>query len=441
MAASAALPLVSVLMPAFNHASYVGAAVESVLGQRYANLELIVIDDASTDATWTVLQTYADARLHVSRHESNRGAHATLNEALYLAQGKYVAILNSDDVYHPDRLQVLVDAAEAAGVEDYFAFTGLAFIDEIDRFVPEDERARAYWRLFRDCRDRPERLWFVVGNPAVSTSNFFFSRSLLDRVGAFSPLRYTHDWDWALRAASVQAPVWVRRQLLRYRVHPGSTLGEGDVWRHVHENSYLQTRALLAQAGDDMPDVVAALLRNESLHPLSLMCFLALVVGGADADGLLHLAQGTNGAWMLPRIAEAGQCPADWFGSLPQLLEKDRVIAAQAALIDERWRAMRHMDREIEDRDRMIADRDAFIADQEGQIADRDAFIQEQQACIAAQTEMVEARWRAMQEMGEDIALREARIGELERLLARPLLRFAAGVQRRLGAWRNPPDA
>ncbi len=426
MAASAALPLVSVLMPAFNHASYVGAAVESVLGQRYANLELIVIDDASTDATWTVLQTYADARLHVSRHESNRGAHATLNEALYLAQGKYVAILNSDDVYHPDRLQVLVDAAEAAGVEDYFAFTGLAFIDEIDRFVPEDERARAYWRLFRDCRDRPERLWFVVGNPAVSTSNFFFSRSLLDRVGAFSPLRYTHDWDWALRAASVQAPVWVRRQLLRYRVHPGSTLGEGDVWRHVHENSYIQTRALLAQAEHGMPDAVAALLRNESLHPVSLMCFLAFAVSGAGAAELLRMAQGTNGEWVLPRIAEAGQCPSDWFMSLPHLLEKDRAIAAQAALIDERWRAMRHMDREIEDRDRMVAERDRDIEE-------RDRFIEEQQTCIAAQKEMIEARWQTMQKMGEEIANRDARISELEKALSKPLARLAKRIDGMLG--------
>lgn len=433
MAASAAPPLVSVLMPAYNHAPYVGAAVESVLGQSYAHLELIVIDDASTDATWTVLQAYADARLRLSRHESNRGAHATLNEALNLAQGKYVAILNSDDVYHPDRLRSLVDAAEAAGAGAYFAFTDLAFVDQADRFVPEDERARAYWRLCRDCRDRPARLWFVVGNPAVSTSNFFFSRSLLDRVGAFSPLRYTHDWDWAVRAASVQAPVWVRRQLLRYRVHPGSTLGEGDVWRHVHENSYIQTRALLAQAEHGMPDAVAALLRNESLHPVSLMCFLAFAMGGAGAAELLRMAQGTNGEWVLPRIAEAGQCPSDWFMSLPRLLEKDRAIAAQAALIDERWRAMQHMDREIEDRDRMIAERDRDIEERNRDIEERDRFIEEQQTCVAAQKEMIEARWQTMQKMGEEIANRDARVSELEKALSKPLARLATRIDGTLG--------
>ena len=59
-------PLVSVLMPAYNHAPYVRAAVESVLGQTYGNLEFIVIDDASSDATWDVLQTFEDERLRLT---------------------------------------------------------------------------------------------------------------------------------------------------------------------------------------------------------------------------------------------------------------------------------------------------------------------------------------------------------------------------------------
>ncbi|MFZ3174895.1 MAG: glycosyltransferase family A protein, partial [Thiobacillus sp.] len=88
-------PLVSVLMPAYKHAPYVRAAVESVLGQTYGNLELIAIDDASPDATWTVLQSFEDARLRRYRHDANQGAHATLNEALGMARGEFVAIINS----------------------------------------------------------------------------------------------------------------------------------------------------------------------------------------------------------------------------------------------------------------------------------------------------------------------------------------------------------
>lgn len=420
-------PLVSVLMPAYNHAPYVGAAVESVLGQTYAHLELIVIDDASTDDTWAVLRSFGDARMRVSRHDSNQGAHVTLNDAMAQARGQYVAILNSDDVYHPERLQVLVAEAEAAAKPDFFAFTDVVIIDQDDRFVPADDRARAYWRLCRDCRGSPADLWFLMGNPALSTSNLFFSRSLLDRVGVFSPLRYTHDWDWARRAAGVCTPVWIRKQRLRYRVHSASTLSEGDAWRHIHENSYIQARALLERAGQDAQEALVALLRNESLHPVSLLCFLGLALGGADDATRLRMVQGEEGDWILQRIAQASQCPSEAFASLPHLLEKDRVIAAQTALIDERWRAMQHMDREIEARDRMIAECN-------GMIADRDGFIEEQQTCIAAQKDMVDERWHAMQKMGEEIARRDARIAELEKALANPLVRLATWVERKLGS-------
>ncbi len=415
-----ALPLVSVLMPAYNHAPYIGAAVESVLGQTYAHLELIVVDDASTDDTWAVLQSFGDARMRVSRHDRNQGAHVTLNDAMAQARGQYVAILNSDDVYHPERLQTLLAEAEAAATPDFFAFTDVAFIDQAGRFVPDNDRARAYWRLCRDCRDSPAELWFVVGNPALSTSNFFFSRSLLGKVGAFVSLRYTHDWDWALRAAGVCTPAWIRKQRLRYRVHPASTLSEADAWRHVHENSYIQTRALLERAGRGTQEALVALLRNESVHPVSLLCFLGFALGGADDATRLRMVQGEEGDWILQRIAQASQCPSEAFASLPHLLEKDRVIAAQAALIEARWRAMQHMDREIAERDR--------------DIAKRDRFIEEQQTCIAAQKKMVEERWHAMQKMGEEIASRDARISELEQALSKPLTRLATRIERKLGS-------
>lgn len=427
MSAVAASPLVSVLMPAYNHAAFAGAAVESVLAQTCGDFELIVIDDASVDDTWEVLQSFSDRRLRLLRHDANQGAHATLNEALSLARGQYISILNSDDIYHPARLQTLMTAGEASANADFFAFTGAAFIDRDGRFVPEHERARAHWRLCRDCRRVSARLWFLVGNVALSTSNFFFSRSLLDQIGGFSPLRYTHDWDWALRVAAVQTPVWIDRQLLRYRVHPASTLAEGDVWRHIHENSHVQACALLGQGGAGGEDAVAALLRNESLHPLSLLCFVALALGGADEATRLRMAQGEEGDWMLRRLAQAGHCPGEAFMSLPHLLEKDRIIAAQATLIEERWRAMRHMDREIETRDRVIAERDRDIGE-------RDRIIGEQQDCIAAQKEMVEERWEAMQKMGEEIVWRDARITELEKTLASPLARLATRIERKLGS-------
>ncbi len=121
-------PLVSVLMPAYNHAPYVRAAVESVLGQTYGNLELIAIDDASSDATWTVLQSFDDGRLRLHRHDTNQGAHATLNEALKLAKGEFIAIINSDDIFHPERFAACLKELELTGAD--LVGTDIVLVDD-----------------------------------------------------------------------------------------------------------------------------------------------------------------------------------------------------------------------------------------------------------------------------------------------------------------------
>jgi len=107
-------PLVSVIIPAYNHERFVGAAVESVLGQSCADLELIVIDDGSRDRTGEVVQSYTDPRLSYY-HQENQDAYNTINRGLGLARGEYTAILNSDDVYALNRLQRLVECRDETG--------------------------------------------------------------------------------------------------------------------------------------------------------------------------------------------------------------------------------------------------------------------------------------------------------------------------------------
>jgi glycosyltransferase involved in cell wall biosynthesis len=378
-------PMISVLMPAYEHEAYIGAAIDSVLNQTWRDFELIVIDDASRDRTWDVVSRYVDSRIRSQRHAVNQGAHATLNEALSIARGDYVAILNSDDIYHPARLQYLLDMAKRSNRSDFLAFSDISFIDQKGLFVPEDARACGYRKLSRKCSNQSPQYWFYTGNLAWSTSNFFFSRGILEKTGPFTSLRYTHDWDWALRASSDLIPTWIRKPLLCYRVHPLNTLAEGDVWRHVHENSYIQAstlhRLLMRAASNREGDIEArelgiALLKNESLHPLSLLCFLLpYLVGKADSV-VIDWARGNAGEWVLPELAREAGRSTELFMSLPYLAEKDRVIDAQASLIEERWRAMEHMSREISDRDK-------WIAEQQIRLTDRDKWITDQQANLA----------------------------------------------------------
>jgi len=414
-----ASPLVSVLMPAYNHAPYVRVAVESVLGQTHGNLELIVIDDASLDETWAELQSIKDDRLRLTRHENNQGAHATLNEAMGMAQGDYIAILNSDDIYSPKRLERLLEAANEAGSAELFMYSDVDFIEATGASASEEGRAMDYRALLAVCATLEPLNWFLAGNPAISSSNFFFSRALAKKVGGFAPLRYTHDWDWALRACRQAVPVWLHEPLLAYRVHPGNTLSEDDAWRHIHENSHIQAKALLARPSSADPETETfaacqALLRNMSFHPLALLVYVLYGQAGVADGRLEELTVGDQETWFLKNLAWATGCPEDLFRSVRQLAEFKHVIASQAALLQERWGAIRDMSGVIIERDRTIEAQGQLLADRLNAIEQMNGMIEERDRCVTAQDAMIQERWQTMQEMSEEITdLRSDRLVKL----------------------------
>src|SRR5262245_14530597 len=106
------MPELSVVIPSYNHASYIQHAVQSVLDQTYSDFELIVVDDGSTDETLSALSRFSDPRLRVLTQQ-NQGAHAALNRGLAAAGGRYLAILNSDDMVHPQRFETMVPILRA----------------------------------------------------------------------------------------------------------------------------------------------------------------------------------------------------------------------------------------------------------------------------------------------------------------------------------------
>jgi glycosyltransferase involved in cell wall biosynthesis len=107
-------PLVSVCVPVYNAQAFVASTLDSVLAQTLSDWELIVVDDASTDGSWPIVQRYgADPRVRVKRHPVNRGAATTWNEVLGMAAGRYVKLLCSDDLIVPYCLAHQVAALEA----------------------------------------------------------------------------------------------------------------------------------------------------------------------------------------------------------------------------------------------------------------------------------------------------------------------------------------
>ena len=217
---------VSIVMPAYNHERYVAAALDSVLAQTHANLEIIVVDDGSTDATGAILdERAARCTTHPITivHQANAGAHEAFNHGLALARGEIVALMNSDDLYAPERLERLIAQIEDRGAG--LGFSATRFIDEQGNDIgAADPYAKHLRKAIADAARAPDPLYVLVyNNIAVSTGNFVFRRELLEHTGGFCAMQVCHDWDFLL-AASYAAPItMLDAPLYLYRLHGTNT--------------------------------------------------------------------------------------------------------------------------------------------------------------------------------------------------------------------------
>lgn len=113
------MELVSIIMPTYNCGRFIRESIDSVFAQSYTNWELIIVDDCSTDNTAEIVAAYKDSRIHYLRNEQNMGAALTRNKALREAKGRYVAFLDSDDLWLPEKLKKQIAFMEQNG----YAFT------------------------------------------------------------------------------------------------------------------------------------------------------------------------------------------------------------------------------------------------------------------------------------------------------------------------------
>lgn len=113
------MELVSIIMPTYNCGRFIAESIQSVLAQTYTNWELIIVDDCSTDNTAEVVASFKDKRIHYLQNEQNEGAALTRNKALRAAQGRYIAFLDSDDLWLPTKLEHQIAFME----QNNYAFT------------------------------------------------------------------------------------------------------------------------------------------------------------------------------------------------------------------------------------------------------------------------------------------------------------------------------
>jgi glycosyltransferase involved in cell wall biosynthesis len=213
---ASAIPVVSVVIPTFNRVSYIGDAVESVLAQTFRDFEIIVVDDGSTDGTSATLRTRFGNKVRCLV-QPNRGVSAALNAGIRVATGRYIARLDSDDIWHRDLLSTLVPVLDAhpdvgvvyakAEVHDGIGATPLHIRGLPERYPGETRRSL----LYEDC----------TAGVAMLTR-----RTCLDRAGVYDEsLLASEDWDMSLRLAGICRFQFVDRVVARIRLHGNNMTG------------------------------------------------------------------------------------------------------------------------------------------------------------------------------------------------------------------------
>ena len=115
-------------MPAYNSGRFIEQSIRSVLSQTYTDWELLIVDDCSTDNTTSIVASFKDKRIHYQRNTNNMGAALTRNEALKIAKGKYIAFLDSDDIWDAEKLERQIAYMQQKGYA--FTFTNYRIINE-----------------------------------------------------------------------------------------------------------------------------------------------------------------------------------------------------------------------------------------------------------------------------------------------------------------------
>jgi len=224
-----ASPLVSVVVPAYNCAAFIGETLDSVYRQTYSNWEVIVIDDGSTDETRAVLAP------HIGRiryfHQENRGTAAARNAGVRQARGELIAFLDHDDVWLPEKLELQVQVIQGS------LECGLVFTDG-KTFTADGIRRESVISSRLDGwidAHRTEDLLVAKGNivrnllfwnEIASASSVMVRRECFERAGGFDEgIAIADDYDLWLRIAREHAVALIRRSLYMWRWHDGSQSG------------------------------------------------------------------------------------------------------------------------------------------------------------------------------------------------------------------------
>lgn len=257
-----AVNTISVIIPSYNYARYLGEAIDSVFAQTYPAMEVIVVDDGSTDNTSGVLAAYG-GRIRAIRQQ-NQGVSAARNTGIRAACGEYIAFLDADDLWHPAKLE-----AQMARF-DGDPSLGLVYCGA-ESFNAEGQTMQV-WRDGMEGRVAINMLRFDRGAIAAPGCNIVVPRRVAEEIGGFDTrMTVSEDWDFYYRVAARYEIGFAGEALVRYRIH-----GSG-AHRNIAEMEKGMLLALTKAFASPDPEVQS--VRNRSygrLHRMLAGCYFEM---------------------------------------------------------------------------------------------------------------------------------------------------------------------
>jgi len=278
-------PKVSVIIPTYNQAKFIDKAIESVLKQSYQDFEIIVINDGSTDNTEEIVKNYSDFRIRYIYQANNVGVSEARNTGIRASQGDYIALLDSDDEFLPERLmkqvQILQNKSSEIGVVCSWSYN----IDEKGNYISKRCLPKKDGYIYEDL---------LSTNP-ISVPTVLIRKECFEKVGLFDNLLDgQEDWDMWIRMAKCYQFALIKVPLAKRRIHPNRIsydlerknvtasriikkyMSELKVRHSIHSSHYLYIGFRFCQMGKTR-DGRRYLLKAISLYPFCIKCYILMI--------------------------------------------------------------------------------------------------------------------------------------------------------------------
>lgn len=288
-------PLVSVLIPAYNHEKYVQETIKSIINQTYKNIELIVIDDGSKDLTWQKIQEMKDecekrfVRTHIETKE-NEGTCKTLNRLLDCAQGDFVYIIASDDLAKPLAIEKEVeilsknpDYALCVGDNEWIDSEGNIFYRDKHQRIVYDKN-KAVLKTFGDYLQKKVAKFSFCSTKFGSYDTFYLRnyvpngylirKSIFEKIGYFTPEAPLEDWWLMLQISKYAKLKYLDEVLFSYRWHSTNTAKQTEKMKKIINKTYrFEIDCLENLDINFIPDLNKNIVENVKLNGVKYLSF------------------------------------------------------------------------------------------------------------------------------------------------------------------------